>query len=115
MDLGKGDVVEAIHDVDVHPRWTDGHGFYAVRQGQRAIVEEVRSCHGYCTDCGQRAGLVGLRLVEYPLAPFVLWCPCEWRKIGGSIDEHVAQFKAHLGAPAPAVGPFRRFIEKVRG
>ena len=96
-DLGKGDVVAAVHDLDVPARWTDGHGPYAVRRGQRAIVAEVRICRGLCTQCGARpGGVAGLRLEEYPLASFVMWCPCEWRKLGGSLDEHVAQFASHL-------------------
>lgn len=116
MDLGNRDVVEAVHDVDVPARWTGGNGAYAIRRGQRATVIEVRSCHGRCTDCGCQGGIFGLRLAEFPLAPYVLWCPCEWRKIGGSQADTVAQFAGHLGAPKERKpsGPFRRFIEKVR-
>jgi hypothetical protein len=96
-DLGRGDVVAALHDLNVPARWTGGHGPYAVRQGQRAIVDEVRICTGLCTQCGARpGGVVGLRLVEYPLAPWVMWCPCEWRKVGGGKAETIEQFAGYL-------------------
>lgn len=96
-DLGKGDVVEAVHDLSVAARYTDGHGPYAIRQGQRAIIDEIRTCRGLCTHCGARpGGVVGLRLEEYPLAKWVMWCPCEWRKIGGGKAETVGQFTGYL-------------------
>jgi hypothetical protein len=112
-DLGKGDVVAAVQDLDVPARWT-GHGEYHVRVGQRAIVVEVRQPCGFCTRCGHKPDLVGLRLEEYPLVRGVLWCPCEWRKIGGSEADTVAQFAGYLKTEILTPGAFRRLIEKVR-
>ena len=45
----------------------------------------------------------------------MLWCPCEWRKIGGSETDTVAQFAGYLKTtPTLAPGAFKRLIEKVR-
>lgn len=97
-DLGKGDVVAAVSDMRVSSMWT-GRGPYHIKTGDRAIVAEVVNNHGFCTACGTPHDLVGLKLEEYPLRDGVLFCPCEWRKIGPGAAETVARFAHHL-APA---------------
>lgn len=101
-DLGKGDVVAAVSDLSVIGAWTATGRPYVVKAGQRAIVAEtVHTAGACCTVCGRPPHLVGLKLEEYPLRPGVLFCPCEWRKIGGSEAETVARFAHHL---TPALG-----------
>jgi hypothetical protein len=111
-DLGKGDVVAAVHDVSVAGVWT-GHGDYNIKAGQRAIVEEVRQCLGTCTGCSHKPAVIGIRLVEYPLERWVLWCPCEWRRIGGSEADHVARFAGYLKPkPVLAQAALKRLFER---
>ena len=98
-DLGKGDVVEAAKDIYVDADFTGPGWVYDIKAGQRAIVSEVRKAAGFCDSCGPRRDLVGFRLQEYPLAEHVLWCPCEWKKIGGGRADTIAKFAQHL-APA---------------
>ncbi len=96
-DIGKGDVVAAIHDMSVSVFWAaPGHGPYVIAAGQRAIVAEVCHAGQVCTGCGATNNLTGLILEEYPMRPCVAWCPCEWKKLGPSQDETVAQFAKHL-------------------
>jgi hypothetical protein len=95
-DLGKGDVVVAVHAMSVNGRWTPHGGAYHIAAGDRAIVEEVTDCRGVCTECGCKPGLIGLKLVEYPLKRHVRWCPCEWKKLGPGQEETVAKFAHHL-------------------
>jgi hypothetical protein len=104
-DLGKDDVVEAINDMQVAALWTPpGVGDYQIAAGQRAIVVEVMYAAGFCTRCGHQPDAAGLVLAEYPLIARVRWCPCEWKKIGGSKADHVSQFAQHLkGVPVRAI------------
>lgn len=100
-DIGKGDVVAAVASMSISGMWTASGRSYSVKAGQRAIVAEVVKAGGVCTACGAPPDLTGLLLEEYPLKQGVLFCPCEWRKVGGGEEEHVAQFAHHL-KPAKA-------------
>jgi hypothetical protein len=116
-DLGKDDVVEAIGDMHVVALWTaPGMGDYQIDAGQRATVVEVRCVAGYCTRCGHQPDAAGLVLAEYPLIDRVRWCPCEWKKIGGSQADHVSQFAQHLRgvpAPLPILAPDKRVFRRL--
>lgn len=97
-DIGKGDVVVARSNLAVGCQWTaPGRGDYHIQAGQRAVVEAVRKARGTCSNC-TCTDLSGLRLVEYPLVEYAMWCPCEWKKLGGSQADTVAQFSAALSA-----------------
>ena len=99
-DIGKGDVVAALRDMSVGPRWIPyGSGVgYQIKAGQRAIVAGIVTAAAYCTECGHDNRRVGLVLEEYPLAQHVYWCPCEWKKLGPGQAETVALFAGALKA-----------------
>lgn len=97
-DIGPWDVVEAIKDMSITAPMTGGRGPYVIARGQRATVEKlITERSSICAVCGDTKG-PGLLLVEYPLGQGIAWCPCEWRKIGGSQADHVRWFAEYLKA-----------------
>lgn len=96
-DIGKGDVVVAVKEMHVSGLFT-GHGPYIVQPRSRAIVAGLTNMRtSTCPECGDCVG-PGLILEEWPLKEGVAWCLCEWRKFGGSKDDHVRQFAEYLKA-----------------
>jgi hypothetical protein len=96
-DLGPGDCVEARITMHISPPWVDGGGgTYDIPAGTRTVVVRVTAGRSsFCHTCGANNG-PGLILHDYPLVPFVSWCSCEWRKVGGGKEEHLRQFAEYL-------------------
>ena len=91
-DLGPGDVVEAVYDI-----CSRGRRDCLARKGFRTLVEEVvtRVSPDACVACGTSPE-VALVLVGVDAGPGHGWCPCGWKKIGGSKDQTVSLFAGHL-------------------
>jgi hypothetical protein len=95
-DIGKGDVVAAVRPRIVGSRMTPGRGVYLIMPGDRAIVAGFSDPKpNFCDTCGAVEG-PGLLLEEYPLVRGLSWCVCEWKRIGGSKDDHVAFFAEYV-------------------
>lgn len=96
-DIGPGDCVEAKIEMWISKAWTaPGQDGYVIHPGTRTVVVDLSpKRHSICSTCGVR-DQPGLLLTDYPLMPYVAFCPCEWRKIGGSKGEHVKQFAEYL-------------------
>ena len=90
MDIGPGDVVEAVRDVVGVDR--QGVGFW-ISKGFRRVVSAVglsgADPHQGCFSCGETKRFVQL---ENALEGEWLWCLCGFRKIGGSQADTVARF-----------------------
>ncbi len=83
-DIGPGDVVEAVIN--------DG----PVKVGDRTTVVEISIFSNYTTCICGLSG-VGMRLRDFELPnPTWRWCPCGWRKIGGSRADIVRRFAEDL-------------------
>lgn len=115
-DLGPGDVVEALKRFSIAPGFTGQGAGYEIEIGTRAIVAAVGPNPGQCLDCGDGAG-PALLLLDYPLKTGISWCAiCEWKKVGGSKEEHLKWFADHVrpkpepALAAPRGGMFRRLI-----
>jgi hypothetical protein len=101
-DIGKGDVVQAIRQRIVGADWTPGRGVYIIFPGTRAIVAGFTDPKpNFCDQCGPVEG-PGLLLEQYPLVPGLSWCDCEWKRVGGSKDDHVGWFAEYV-KPKPPV------------
>jgi hypothetical protein len=101
-DIGKGDVVAAVHQYIVGWGLTPNREAYLIMPGQRAIVAGFADPKpNFCDTCGAVEG-PGLLLEEYPLIQGLSWCVCEWRRFGGSKDDHVAFFAEYV-KPKPPV------------
>ena len=111
-DIGKGDVVVAIRQRLVGPAFTPERRCYVIMPGQRAIVSGFTDPRpNFCDQCGETSG-PGLLLEQYPLIEGLSWCHCEWKRFGGSKDDHMAWFKSYTEEkpPVPVLKPglFRR-------
>ena len=89
MDIGPGDVVEALEDFQ-----SDRFSTYSITKGTRTIVAGV-TVPGVCHSCGGQP-VPGLLLADYPLPPHIAWCARHWRKVGGSQEATMRQFEVHL-------------------
>lgn len=111
-DIGKGDVVEAIRKRIVGTNFVPGNrGIYLILPGQRAIVAGFSDPRpNFCDMCGETHG-PGMLLEQYPLIQGLSWCHCEWKRVGGSKDDHVGWFADYLKEKPAVVVPkglFRR-------
>lgn len=100
-DLGPGDVVEATHNV----YRTEGvHAALVAVPGDRAVVVGIinRNSHQVCGFC-QTSPPIALLLDEPYPGIGRGWCPCGWRKIGGSREDTVRQFANDLDTEHPSV------------
>lgn len=111
-DIGRGDVVEATMDMSVTAAFG---GPYVVAKGTRAIVLGIAPYRvSMCPTCGKRNG-PGIQLVEYPLRAGIAWCVCEWRKVGGSREDHVGWFAEYLkGQPVIDAKIMRKLLAPSR-
>lgn len=104
-DIGPSDVVECIKDI------SSNRGPYEVPLGSRATVLEtvrIERSERPCQLCGNATN--GFRLVEYPTPIQWIWCPCAWRKVGGSLEDTVRLFEAYTrDKPEPIKRPERTF------
>lgn len=97
-DIGPGDVVEA---------W--GIPGNIIPDGTRAIVTEIGPEPDFVGHQCHLAWARGLKLLEFPTSdPNIYWCPCVWRKVGGSRSDTVHHFAEDLNAKQP-----RRAKERV--
>lgn len=100
-DIGKGDVVRAIRQRLVGPAFIPSRRCYVIMPGQRAIVAGFTDPRpNFCDQCGETAG-PGMLLEEYPLIQGLSWCHCEWKRVGGSKDDHMKWFAEYVRDPKP--------------
>lgn len=104
-ELGRGDVVCAIRDESA-----GGGCPLAIKSGDRVVVLEVRALPnpgclpcGICHDLPERG--LALDLPFDPDESWGLWCPCNWRKIGGSRADTVRRFAEDLQVSKPLDTP----------
>lgn len=93
-EIGPGDVVEATRDL---PAQFGDTVICVAPKGARAVVLGV-SGPGWC-NC--RPDCCGLDLEGWPLPRHMHWCPCGWRKVGGSQVDTVRQFEDALRQCSP--------------
>ena len=96
-DIGLGDVVEAIYDF----------AYFGVSMGERHAVSEIVPNSGQCSECGGRDNDAFLLEAAPLFGAWVSWCPCGWRKIGGSKSDTIRQFENDLNTDHPSVRRWR--------
>jgi len=99
-EIGVGDVLEARCDIAAF-----GGGPAVVHKGDRATVIAIHDMHRLDHICMLVRRPLGVSLREFPQrTPNAYWCPCRWKKIGGSRADTVRRFAEDLTPAKPKVG-----------
>lgn len=95
-DIGPGDVVSArapatYNDAPIPP---------GTRTVVVALGPDGQRTEPHCCKLARRPDR-GLVLKDFPMGDDSTWCPCVWRKIGGSQADTVARFRESLNVRSP--------------